>query len=105
MEWSVTTTFVFLQNVNLSCEVLVRMDSTRLCKHLTSLDLFLVDTTEKETYVVTSLTLIEEFAEHLDTGDDSLLRLFAKTNDFNFVTYVNNTCFDTTSCYSTTTCD
>ncbi len=100
-----TATLVFLKNVNLSYELLVRMNSTWLSKYLTSLDLLLVDTAEEETYVVTSLSLIEELAEHLDTCNDSLLRLFTETYDLNLITYVDDTGLDTSSCYSTTTCD
>jgi len=38
--------------------------------NLTSLDLLLVDTAEEQTYVVSGLTLVEDLAEHLDTGND-----------------------------------
>ena len=38
--------------------------------NLTSLDLLLVDTAEEQTYVVSSLTLVENLAEHLDTGNN-----------------------------------
>ena len=70
MERSVTATLVFLQHVDSGFEFLMRSDGTGMCDNLTSLDLFLVDTAEKQTYVVAGLTLIEDLAEHLDTGND-----------------------------------
>ena len=81
-----TTTLILLKYVDRSLELLVRLDHTYLCKNLSSLDLLLVDTAEEETYVVTSLTLIEELTEHLNTCYDSLLRLLTETYDLNLVT-------------------
>ena len=105
VEWSMTTTFIFLQNVNLSLEFLVRVNNAWFSKHLSSLDFLLVDTTEEETYVVTGFSLIEEFAEHLDTCYGSLLRLFTETYDLNLFTYVDYTSLDTACCYCTTASD
>ena len=105
VEWSMTTTLVFLQYVNLSLEFLVRMNCTRFSKYLSSLDLFLVDTTEKKTYVVTSLSFVKDLTEHLDTSNDCLLRLFTETYDFNLITCVDNSCLDTSCRYCTTSCD
>ena len=100
-----TATLVFLQHVNLGLEFLVRMDSPWFSKNLSSLDFLLVDTTEKKSYVVSGLSFVEDLAEHLDTCNDSLLRLFTETNDFNLVTSVYNTCLDTSCSDSTTSGD
>ncbi len=70
----------------------------------TTLDFVLINTTEEQTYVVTSFTCIQQLAEHFNTCDNRLL-IFAQAQDLYFVTNLNNTGFDTTSCYSTTTCD
>ena len=75
-----------------------------MAEHHTALNLLLVDTTEKQTYVVTSLTLIKELAEHLDTCNDRLL-ILAQTEQLNLITYVDNTSLDTTCSNSTTASD
>ena len=66
----------------------------------TALDVFLVDTAEKETYVVACFALIEELAEHLDAGNNRL-EVSAKTHDLNFVAYFHNAGFDTAGSNST----
>ena len=103
-EWSVTTTFFLLEDIDRSLERLVRFDNTRVGDNHTTLDFLLVDTTEEETYVITSFTLIEELAEHFHTSYNRLL-VFTETEDLNFVTNLNDTSFYTTSSNSTTTSD
>ena len=103
-EWSVTTTFFLLEDIDRSLERLVRFDNTGVGDNHTTLDFLLVDTTEEETYVVTSFTLIEELAEHFHTSYNRLL-VFTETEDLNFVTNLNDTSFYTTSSNSTTTSD
>ena len=104
VERSVTTTFFFLQDINLSLEFRVGFYLSRVADYHTTFDFVLVDTTEQQTYVVTSFTLIQQLAEHFNTSYNRLL-VFTQTEDFNFVTYMDNTSFDTTSSYSTTTSD
>ena len=103
-EGSVTTTFFLLEDVDRSLELLVGLDNTGVGDHHTTLDFLLVDTTEEETNVVTSFTLIEELAEHFHTSYNRLL-VFTETEDLNFVTNLNDTSFYTTSSNSTTTSD
>ena len=71
---------------------------------LTTLNLCLINTTEKQTYIITCLTLSENLTEHLNTSDDRLLVL-TKTEQLNFVTNLATTSLDTTCSNSTTTCD
>ena len=104
-ERSVTTTFFFLQDINLSLEVIVRLNLSGVSEHHTTLDFILIYTTEEETYVITSFTLIEKLAEHFHTRNNSLLTFCTETDHLNFVIHVNNTSFDTTCSYSTTTCN
>ena len=105
VERGVTAAFFFLQNIDLSLEVDVRSDGTRLGQNFTSLNGLLVDTTEEETYVVTSLTLVEELAEHLDTGNGGLTGLICETDELDRVADVDGTSLDTTGNDSTTTSD
>ncbi len=104
VERSVTATFFFLQDINLSLELAVGLNNSRVADYHTTLDILLVDTTEKKTYVVTGFTLIEELAEHLNTGNNRL-EVSTKTHNLNFVTYLNNTSFDTTGSNCTTAGD
>ena len=104
MERSVTTTFFFLQNVDRSFELRVRLNLTGLAEYHTTLDFVLVDTTQQQTYVITCFTFIQQFAEHFNASYNRLL-VFTQTKDFNFVTNLDNTSFNTTSSYSTTTSD
>ena len=99
------TTFFLLQDVDRSLEARVGLHLTRLSDDHTTLDFVLVDTTEEETDIVTSLTFIEDLAEHFNTRDDGLETFCTETDDLNFITRVDNTRFDTTRSYRTTTGD
>ena len=102
VEGSVTATFFFLQDIDRSLELGVGLNDTGVADNHTALDVFLVDTTEEETNVVTGFTLIEELAEHFDTSYGGL-HVCAKTHNLNFVADLNDTGFDTTGGNSTTT--
>ena len=69
VERSVTAAFFLLQDINRSFELAVGLNYTRVADYHTALDVLLIDTTEEQTYVVTSLALIEELAEHFNTGN------------------------------------
>ena len=105
VEWSVTSTLFFLEDVDLSLEVLVRSDRAWLGDNLTSLDFLLVDTTEEKTYIVSGLTLIEELAEHLDTCYNGASWSVTETYELNRVIDVDCTGLDTTCNNGTTTGD
>ncbi len=102
-ERSVTTTLFFLQDINLTTEFGVRSDALGFGYNHTTLNLFLVDTTHQQTYVITSLTLIEEFAEHLNTGTYRSANLLVQTDNLYGVTNVDNTSLNTAGNYGTTT--
>ena len=99
-----TTTLFLLQYIDRCLEVIVRSNSTWVHNNHTTLNLSLIDTTEEETYVVTSLTCWKVLTEHLNTSDNRLLVL-TETEQLNLITYLTDTSLDTTSSYSTTTCD
>ena len=105
VERSVTTTFFFLQDIHLSFEFRVRSYLTRVADYHTTFDFVLVDTTEEETYVITSFSLIEEFAEHFHTGNNRFLAIGTETDDLNLIAHFDNTSFDTSGGNSTTTSD
>ena len=78
---------------------------TWFSQNLASVDLCSLNTTKQSTDVITSLSLIEEFTEHLDTSYNSFLGLFFQTCDFNFLIQMKNTSLNTASSNSTTTSD
>ena len=100
-----TATFIFCQNVNLSCEFCMACYCTWFCKNLTSFDVFSFDTTQQSTDVITSLSFVQEFTEHFDTSYSCFLNFFFDTDDFYFFVQMQNTTLYSTSCNSTTTCD
>ena len=102
VERSVTATFFLLQDINRSFELAVGLNNTRVADYHTTLDFLLIDTTEEQTYVVTGFALIEELAEHFNTGNGRL-EVSTKTHDLNFVTNLYDAGFDTTGGNSTTT--
>ena len=99
-----TATLVFSQNVNLSCEFCMACDCSWFSKNLSTLDLVSLNTTKKCTDVITSLSLIKKFTEHLDTGYNNFTSLFFDTNDLNLIRYVKNTSLYSTSSNCSTSC-
>jgi len=100
-----TTTFFFLQDVNGSLELGMRSYLARVGDNHTTFDFVFVNTTEQQTYVVTSLTFVKNLAEHFHTGNDGFLAFCAQTDDLNFFTRLDDTGFDTASSHGTTTSD
>ena len=105
VERSVATTFFLLQNIDLAEEVGVRLDGAGLGDNFTTLDFLLVDTTEEETYIVTCFALVEELAEHLDTGNDGSLGTIVETDDLSGIIHVNGTSLDTSGNHGATAGD
>ena len=64
-----------------------------------------MNTTEQCADVVTALCVVEELAEHFDTGDCCFFLLIAETDDFNLVAELQDTTLNSTCCDGTTTCD
>ena len=67
-EWSVTTTFVLAEDVNLRFELSVWCYRTWLSDNLTAFDVVAFNTTKQDTCVVTSLTLVELLLESFSPG-------------------------------------
>ena len=104
-ERCMTAALVFSKNVNLSCEFLVALYRTRFNKALSSLDFSSLNTTKKSTDVITSLSLIKKFTEHLDTSYNCLTSLLVDTNDLNLIVEFKSTTLYTACSNCTTTCD
>ncbi len=101
-ERRVTTTLFLRQDIYLGLELRVRSDRTRLRQYHAALKVFLVHTTKQQTYVVTSFTVIQKLAEHLDTRNHRLARL-TNTDNLDLFTLLDNTALNTTGAYRATT--
>ncbi len=103
-EWRVTTTFIFAQDVHFRFELGVRLDGAWLSQYLTTFDFFTFDTTQQNTYVLTSTAFVQQFAEHFNASTGRLNGVF-DTNDFNFFANFDDTALNTTGNNGTTTGD
>ena len=102
VERSVTATFFFLQDINLSLKFRVRFNLSRVADYHTTFDFVLVDTTEQQTYVVTSFAFVKNLTEHFNTGYNRFL-VGTQTQDLYLVANFYATGLDTTRSNSTTT--
>src|SRR5436190_3377538 len=84
-ERRVPAALVLREHVHLGLEVRVRRDRARLREHLAPLDLLTLDATEERTGVVSRLRVVERLLEHLEPGDDRLLRLRVDADDLDLV--------------------
>src|SRR5690606_40416514 len=66
-------------------------------------NLIFFNTSQKDTYVVSCFSSVKDFTEHLNSGDGRSQFFCTHTDDFNRISGVSNTCFDTSCCYSSTT--
>ncbi|CAH1227254.1 hypothetical protein PAECIP111890_06085 [Paenibacillus sp. JJ-223] len=101
----VTSTLFFSQDVNLSCELSVWLNGSRLGQYLSALDLSTVNTTQQCADVVTRLSGIQQFTEHFNARNDGFFSFFVDTNDFNLVADFNCTTLYAASSNCTTTSD
>ena len=104
MERCMTTTFFFFQDINLSFKFRMRRNLSRMANYHTTFDFILVDTTEQQTYVITSFTFVENLTEHLNTGYNRFL-VGTQAQDLYLVANFYATGFNTTRSNSTTTSD
>ena len=96
-ERGVTAALILGKDVDLAMELGVGMNGTGLSKNLAALDLVLGDTTEKGADVVAGLCVVEELAEHLDTGNGGLTGLVHKADDLDLIVHLNNATLNSTS--------
>src|SRR5690606_6427982 len=86
-------------------EVGVRGGRTRLDDDHAALNVFALRAAEQQTDVLAGLTLVEQLAEHLDTGDGGLLRLLADADDLDLLVDLDHAALDTTGDDGATTSD
>ena len=104
-EGGVTAAFLLGQDVHLANELGVGVNGAGSTQNLATLDLLLVDTTQQSADVVASLSVVQQLAEHLDTGNNGFLALLGQTNDLNLVAGLQLATLNSTGSNGTTTGD
>mmetsp|Transcript_18285 Transcript_18285/g.27618 ORF Transcript_18285/g.27618 Transcript_18285/m.27618 type:complete len:335 (+) Transcript_18285:323-1327(+) len=99
-----TAAFFFGQYVHFALELGVRSDGTRNRQNLTTLNVVTLGATQQRTNVLTGTTFVQQLAEHLNTSTSGLHGIL-DTNDFHFVTSLDNATLNTAGHNSTTTRD
>src|SRR6188768_1244963 len=84
-ERRVTAALLLREDVDRGVEVGVRGGRARLDDDHAALDVLALGATEEQTDVLARLALVEELAEHLDTGDGGLLRALADADDLDLL--------------------
>ena len=87
-------TLVLRQDVDRPLELRVRGDRARLADDLAALDVLALDAPEQEADVVARLALVEQLAEHLDTGDGRLRRAGADADDLDLLGDLDDAALD-----------
>src|SRR5690606_4105687 len=100
-----TTTFCLRQYINFGLEFSVRSYRTWFTDNHTTTDIGFLNTTQQQTHVVTSFTVIHNLTEHFHPCYGRLQVLGTHSKDLNRITRVNHTTLDTASGYRTTSGD
>ena len=101
----VTPALFLIEHVDGGLEVGVRGGGTGLDHDHAALHVLLLRATEQQADVLTGTTLVEDLAEHLDTGDGGGLLLRTDADEVNGVAGPDDTALDTTGDHGATTGD
>src|SRR6266508_391450 len=104
-ERRVTAALLLGQDVHRRLEVRVRRGAARLDHDHAALDVLALGTAEQQTDVLTGLALVQQLAEHLDTGDGGRLLLRPDADDVDGLVDLHDTALDTTGDDRTATGD
>src|SRR4051812_6079558 len=104
-ERRVPAALVLAQDVDVRLEVRVRGGRTRLDDDLTALDLLALDATKQQADVLAGAALVEQLAEHLDTGDGRRLLVRVDADDVHGLVDLEDAALDTTGDDGATTGD
>src|SRR5271170_406151 len=94
-ERRVPAALVLGQDVDAALEVGVRSGGAGLHDDLTTLDVLTLDTTQQQSDVVAGLSLVEQLAEHLHTGDRGLGGGRLDADDLDFLVDVDHAALNT----------
>src|SRR5207245_3609724 len=93
--------FSLLQDVDLSLELGVRRDRSRLRQHHAALHIFLRDAAQQEAGIVARQAFVQLLLEHLDAGHDRLAGL-PEADNFYFLAYLYLAALDSSRNHSST---
>lgn len=85
-EWFFTTSFLFGEDIEVTLHISENLLGSWLRDDLSSLDVISADTSQEETNVISSLTVVEGLFEGFDTGDSGLDGLLSHSENFDFLT-------------------
>src|SRR5690349_21330066 len=100
-----TSTFFFARYVHFTFKVSVWRNRAGLANNNATTDILLLNTTKQQTCIIASFTFVKDLAEHFNSRYGRVQRLRNQSNNFNSFTRFYLPPFNTTSSYSTTTCD
>src|SRR3546814_832954 len=95
-ERRVTATLLLREDVDRCLEVGVRGGGAGLDDNHAALDVLALGSTQEQTDVLAGLALVEQLAEHLDTGDGALLGGLADADDLDFLVHLDDATLDAT---------
>ena len=93
-----------LQHIYLTLELGVGGDGAGLHQHHAALDVLLLDAAQQQAHVVAGHALVEQFAEHLHTGDDGLAGV-PNTHNLDFLAHLHLAALDPAGGHGATTGD
>jgi hypothetical protein len=102
-EGLLSSSFFFLQDVDVGFDVCVDTEGTRLADDLSSEDVISLEGSQEKTNVVSSLGEFHLLSEGFNTGNGGLGDLGRVSDEINILTDLDFTGFDSTSNDSTST--
>ncbi|CAI8307573.1 MAG: Uncharacterised protein [Rhodospirillaceae bacterium] len=99
-----TATLILGQHIGLTLKLCMRRNRTWLAQNLSALNFFTLGTPKQYTNIIASFTLIQQLAEHLNSGARRLGGVF-QANNLNLFTNIHNPALNTARYNRTTTRD
>src|SRR3989339_1340566 len=95
----VPASFFFGQDINFGLKFSVRGDGARFGQNLSSAQIFFLQSSQKDTGVVSGHAFVKLFVEHFNAGNDCLFR-FSQTDYFHFFVHFDNSSFNSSGANS-----
>src|SRR5690606_5705899 len=104
-ERRVPPALVLAQDVDLTLELGVRGHAARLADNHAALHVLALGTAKQQSDVLAGLALVEQLAEHLNTGHGGALRVIADADQLDLLVDLDDAALDTTGDDGATTSD
>src|SRR5690625_497569 len=102
-ERGMTTTFVFIQHINLTFKFCMRSNGFGFGYNHSTANVFLLNTSQQQAGVISSLTFVKDLLKHLYAGNSRSQWFFYQPDYFYRISDFNDSTLNTTGSYSTTT--